>query len=134
MSITSRRIFIVHLGVPCSWYTQDYFLQMSKMSEWANEQNEQMSKWANISTHLRKWANTFITKWANEQMSKWAKCPYEQIWCQMSTWNSNLLQKYPWVYHTHGTPGCTISELSLQVKLLKYRHTIIRYPPFLYFL
>ena len=44
-------------------------------------------------------------------MSKWAKCPYEQIWCQMSTWNFNLLQKYPWVYHAHGTSGCTMSEL-----------------------
>ena len=44
-------------------------------------------------------------------MSKWAKCPYEQIWCQMSTWNSNLLQKYSWVYHAHGTPGYTMSEI-----------------------
>ena len=45
-------------------------------------------------------------------MSKWAKCPYEQIWCQMSTRSSNLLRKYLWVYHAHGTPGCTMSELS----------------------
>ena len=43
-TLFTTRIFIVHLGVLCSWYTQDYFLQMSKMSEWANEQNEQMSK------------------------------------------------------------------------------------------
>ena len=43
-SFLLSRIFIIHLGVPCSWYTQNYFLQMSKMSEWANKQNEQMSK------------------------------------------------------------------------------------------
>ena len=84
--------------------------------------NERMSKWA-------KWTNeqTFLLIYENEQtlllqneqyeqMSKWAKFPYEQIWCQMSTWSSNLLQKYPWVYHAHGTPGCTMSELKKQSK------------------
>ena len=54
-------IFIVNLGVPCSWYTQAYFRQMNKMGKWANEQNEQMSK---------------MSKWSNEQMSKMSKYFY----------------------------------------------------------
>ena len=94
----------------------------------SNEQNERMNKWAKwtneqINKHFysfKKMSKHFyykmskMSKWVNEyNASKWAKSPYEQIWCQMSTWNSNLLQKYPWVYHAHGTPGCTMSELHI---------------------
>ena len=96
-----RRIFIVHLGVPCSWYTQDYFLQMSKTSEWANEQNEQMNKWANISIHLRKWAHTFYYK----IMSKMSKRVNKQN-THMSKfgikWAPEVL-----IYYKN-TPGCTM--------------------------
>ena len=91
-----------------------------------NEQNELISKWT-------KWTNEQMNKhfysfkkmskhfyYKMSKMSKWAKFPYEQIWCQMSTWSSNLLQKYPRVYHAHGTPGCTMSEL-----ILVSYHTIV---------
>ena len=69
------------------------------MSEWANEQMSKVNKWTNEQTFLLIYENeqTFLLQnEQNEQMSKWAKFPYEQIWCQMSTWSSNLLQKYPW--------------------------------------
>ena len=56
--------------------------QNERMSEWANEQNEQKSKHF---YSFKKMSKHFYINEQIEQMSKWAKCPYEQIWCQMST-------------------------------------------------
>ena len=100
---TLARIFIVDLGVPCSWYTQGYF--------------PQMSKWASISTHLRKWAHFYL----NEQTLSFAHhhLPQFQIWiffflqildlhCSIwkvwkeereKNWNNTIEQKWAKIHH-----------------------------------
>ena len=76
MESEEGRIFIIHLGVPYLWYTQDYFLQMSKMSEWANKQNEQMSKhfypFKKMSKHLN-YKMSKMSKGVNEQNTHMSK-------------------------------------------------------------
>ena len=92
--VSFRRIFIVHLGVPWAWYTQDYFLQMSKMREWAKWTNEQMSKhfysFKKMSTHFY----YKMSKWVNEQNSHMSKFGVK--------WAPEIL-----IYYKN-TPGCTM--------------------------
>ena len=115
-----QRIFIVYLGVPCSWYTPDYFLQMSKMNKWANEQTFlQFYSFKKISKHFY----YKMSKQVNEQnvhMSKFGvKWTPEILIYYKNTPGCVMLMVHPAVpcswytrlYHDHGTPDCTMSEL-----------------------
>ena len=103
------RIFIVHLGVPFSWYTQDYFLQMNKMSEWANVRMNKWAKWTNeqMNKHFysfKKMSKHFyykMSKWVNEQNAHMRKFGIK--------WAPNIL-----IYYKN-TPGCTMLMVHLDV-------------------
>ena len=111
-----RRIFIVHLGVPCSWYTQDYFLQMSKMSKmnkWA--MSKQFYSFKKMSKHFY-YKMSKMSKWADAHMSKfgvkWA--PEIQIYYK-NTLECTMLMVHPgvpWV-NSYDSPSPNEQKLSL---------------------
>ena len=63
-------MLMVYLGVLWSWYTQDYFFQMS---EWANEQmSKHFYSFKKISKHFY-YKMSKMSKWVNEQNTHMSK-------------------------------------------------------------
>ena len=122
-----KRIFIVYLGVKWAPEILIFIVLLilnehgipktifSKWVKWTNEQMIKMNKWANISTYLRKWANTFITKlakWANEQNAhiskfgvKWAP---EVLNYYKNTSGCTMLMVHPGVLWVNSLKRCLI--------------------------